>query len=635
MIHAAGILFLDQSKNALFLKRGPEGDFPGTWCLPGGTQEEGETLLECAIREAKEEVGEFPDSPITYWTRRVSSPEAPVLQLAPTTAVPSEELPGAAQPGEQVDFTTFVQRVDEQFVPTINNESVGYAWAPADQPPEPLHPGVRVVLQRLTMDELGVARAIAAGELVSPQRYDNVTLFAMRVTGTGMAYRHKWKEYVWRDPELYLNDEFLARCMGLPVIMEHPKKAMLDTKEFGDRTIGTIMLPYIKGDEVWCIAKIYDDGAAELMEKEQLSTSPAVVFRDPDVNRRLEAGDGNSILIEGKPSLLDHLAVCEQGVWDKGGEPRGISSDTQGVESMTEEEKKAADDKARKDADHGGETLDKILAGLDACMGALDNVTKRMDSVESMVRDRKADAEEEGEKKADKRKDAAEEEDKNEKKADKRKDAEEDEPEPVMADKKRGRKDADEKEKAEAKDDDDAKKDDDDDDDDAKKDDDDARKDSVSASDLLREVRKLRAAIPKPLTDADYDTMADQQARADEVFNAHGERAPRPMDGETPLAYRRRLTKALQSHSPRWKGANLTAIADATTFDMIQEQVYADAVEAARRPTNVPKGTLRPITRTDSATGHRITEFVGNTSFVRGFKPRSRRVTQLNTRFDR
>jgi hypothetical protein len=34
--------------------------------------------------------------------------------------------------------------------------------------------------------------------------------------------------------------------------------------------------------------------------------------------------DGSVLLIEGKPSLLDHVAICELGVWDKGKDPEGI-----------------------------------------------------------------------------------------------------------------------------------------------------------------------------------------------------------------------------------------------------------------------------------------------------------------------
>ena len=57
MITAAGILFLAPGKNVLFLKRGPDGDYAGYWCFPGGKQEDGESLIQCAEQlEGPEEV---------------------------------------------------------------------------------------------------------------------------------------------------------------------------------------------------------------------------------------------------------------------------------------------------------------------------------------------------------------------------------------------------------------------------------------------------------------------------------------------------------------------------------------------------------------------------------------------------
>ena len=53
-----------------------------------------------------------------------------------------------------------MQRVDATFEPRVNGEHVGFAWAPVTEPPEPLHPGVRVALHKLSMHELDVAKAI-------------------------------------------------------------------------------------------------------------------------------------------------------------------------------------------------------------------------------------------------------------------------------------------------------------------------------------------------------------------------------------------------------------------------------------------------------------------------------------------
>jgi hypothetical protein len=109
--------------------------------------------------------------------------------------------------------------------------------------------------------------------------------------------------------------------------MEHPDTQILNSDEFAKRIVGTMFLPYIKGEDVWGIAKIYDIEAISMITDDQLSTSPSVVFRDPKVNYNIELEDGGTLLVEGKPSFVDHLAICEKGVWDKGGDASGIRID--------------------------------------------------------------------------------------------------------------------------------------------------------------------------------------------------------------------------------------------------------------------------------------------------------------------
>jgi len=350
MIKASGILFLTPDNLALFTHRGNGGDHPNEWAFPGGKQEDGETIEECAIREAFEETGFKADvDHIKLHTRGIAE-ACPAPAMATGEAkdtLPSGASPVQPTPSEAVDFTTYICRVTESFAVTICDESTGYSWASIDAPPMPLHPGCAVALARLSMDELGVARAMAAGQLVSPQRYENVSLFAMRITGTGVAYRSSLGEFVFRDPLIYLNQEFLDRCAGLAVILEHPDSATLNSEEYINRTIGSIMFAYIKGDEVWGIAKVYDDAAIELMTTRPTSTSPAVVFKNPDVNSKLTLEDGSALLIEGKPSLLDHIAVLPDGagVWDKGGELAGVDQNGTDVrvDSQTGREKSILD----------------------------------------------------------------------------------------------------------------------------------------------------------------------------------------------------------------------------------------------------------------------------------------------------
>jgi hypothetical protein len=110
--------------------------------------------------------------------------------------------------------------------------------------------------------------------------------------------------------------------------MEHPSTQILNSDEFAQRVTGSMFLPYIKGDEVWGIAKIYDKEAISLISSGELSTSPSVVFRDPKVNYTIELEEGGHLLVEGEPSFVDHLAICEKGVWDKGVDASGIRVDS-------------------------------------------------------------------------------------------------------------------------------------------------------------------------------------------------------------------------------------------------------------------------------------------------------------------
>ena len=105
MIQAAGILFLTAAGQVLLLKRSAEGDHAGAWCLPGGKLEEGETALEAALRETREETGFSLDS----------------------DAAPSEL---TRRQAEGVDFTTFLCRIAAPFPVTLDGEHTDYAWLP-------------------------------------------------------------------------------------------------------------------------------------------------------------------------------------------------------------------------------------------------------------------------------------------------------------------------------------------------------------------------------------------------------------------------------------------------------------------------------------------------------------------------
>jgi 8-oxo-dGTP pyrophosphatase MutT (NUDIX family) len=601
---AAGTLFRSPNDKFLFLLRSDEGDMGGYWGLPGGRIEGNETPEIAAIREAIEETGFNAGTLDGELCRYVFN---------------------------GVDFTTFVKEVDDEFRCKLNDEHTSYGWFSADEAQSiNLHPGVELALRRPKMDEMEISRAMAHEGLSSPQRVENATFYVMRATGTGFSHRPSLDEYVYRDPSVWLTPSLVERMSGIPVIWWHPPKATLDSEEHRKRVVGTTGYSWIEGDQINVVARIYDDEANQRLADYTLSTSPTVVFGDPTENTKLKLSDGSTLLIEGKPTYVDHLAICKTGVWDKGGPVEGIRADmvradsvqkkledvperiptgtstSKGVTDMAEDKDKKED--AKPDARSDSE---KIMDAIGAVAKHCDSMQKRWDEWDNDKKEKekadaakadaaKADAEKEKEKeKADKAAaDAAAAADASKPDASKpdasKPDAKKDEGDLHLLHK---------KEDAVA----------------------DAARADATAIELAATKKRLaeleaalpaiRAMIPKQLSDEDFNDMAEIQSKADSVYQGFGKKASRPLDGETKSQYRRRLLNGLKEFSTEMKDADLSVIPDSTFFDTLEKRIYADATEASLHPTDLEENEIRAVSKRDEA-GRNITTFHGKKTFI-------------------
>lgn len=533
-IFGSGIMFR-QGKFVFLIQRSDDG----TWCQPGGTIEPGELAIDAARREVLEETGYQYDGLLT-----------------------PHSVCG--------DYLTCRADVPEQFEAKLNDESLAAGWFHIDDLPKPLHQPFAEMLAQQALNETDVAALIADGTLSSPQYFYNMWMFAIRVTGTGVTWRSADQEMTFRNPDDYLTPEFLQRVAGVPLIWLHPEKRTLDSDEFSRRVIGTLTNAWVadKG-EVWAVARVYDAEAAEIMATRQLSTSPTVKFSE--VAQSIIV-DGQPLLVEPSPELLDHVAICEQGVWDKLLNPTGVKSDSipKEAEKMDEEKIVALINKA----------IDARLAKADSEAADL----KAKADAEEAAKKEKADAEakeaEEAKAKADAEEKAAKE-----------------------------KADAEAKEKADAEE---------------------AEKMAKEKADsqLRQEIAELRSRIPTELSDEERNEVAEAQVKADSVFSSFGKRAPIPLSGEKPMAYRRRLMIQLQEHSPDFKAVDLSAIADSQLLSAAEKHIYADAQKAAS--LSVGPGMLREIKRKD-ATGREISTFEGDPSVTWApFQSGKRQVTSFN-----
>ena len=116
----SGGLFLSKTtKRFLFLLRN-KGKTAGTWGFVGGKKEpEDLTPFDTLTREIHEELGNIPN----------------IEKMIPLEQYTSND--------HLFKYNTYVLLVDNEFIPTLNDEHSSYAWCEYNCFPKPLHQGVK------------------------------------------------------------------------------------------------------------------------------------------------------------------------------------------------------------------------------------------------------------------------------------------------------------------------------------------------------------------------------------------------------------------------------------------------------------------------------------------------------------
>jgi 8-oxo-dGTP pyrophosphatase MutT (NUDIX family) len=111
---SAGVFFYSIATNRfLFLLRNEDSSF---WGIPGGKLENNETIFEGLERECQEEIQFFPQQ----------AKLIPIQKFVNNTFT----------------YHTFFCPVENEFLPVLNEEHIGYCWVDVHNYPKPLHPGL-------------------------------------------------------------------------------------------------------------------------------------------------------------------------------------------------------------------------------------------------------------------------------------------------------------------------------------------------------------------------------------------------------------------------------------------------------------------------------------------------------------
>ena len=123
---AGGCIVAKDTHRILLQQRTINGTFPRNWGFFGGKVEDHENISQTLLRELTEELD--------------ISVKEDVIKIYPLDQYHTRN-------GE-FSYYSFVILVEKEFIPSINQESGGYAWVDTSYIPKPLHPGTRRTLFR-------------------------------------------------------------------------------------------------------------------------------------------------------------------------------------------------------------------------------------------------------------------------------------------------------------------------------------------------------------------------------------------------------------------------------------------------------------------------------------------------------
>ena len=124
MITALGTIFLSKKTGKILLGlRSETSSFAGTWSFWGGKLENTEYFGETLDREIIEELGKVQGVENTFALDDYESKDG------------------------NFKYASYVTIVNNEFIPTLNSEHVGYCWVEPGKWPKPLHNGARIILE--------------------------------------------------------------------------------------------------------------------------------------------------------------------------------------------------------------------------------------------------------------------------------------------------------------------------------------------------------------------------------------------------------------------------------------------------------------------------------------------------------
>ena len=133
---------------------------------------------------------------------------------------------------------------------------------------------------------------------------------------------------------------------------------------------------------------------------------------------------------------------------------------------------------------------------------------------------------------------------------------------------------------------------------------------------------------------ADSERRREIQVKYDSAFEAFGTRAPQPVEGERPGAYRRRMFELLRTKLPsdhEWADVRADDV-PASARTQIEALVIKAAMAEGLKPSpeNLPRdGSLIRRERTDQDTGARSIEWLGRRSFIADMGRESQLVARI------